>query len=99
MIPPYPVRCYTRGCGSLATFKIAARWSDGITEELKTYALCCPDCLALWFRHSLQKQASCRRAPNEILEPPGIFEWVRGQRDRQLTRRLDLENQLTNPSA
>ena len=91
MMPSYPVLCYTRDCGRLAVYKIAARWSDGLTEELKTYALCCGDCLSAWFRRSQEKQAACRRAPGEILEPPGIYEWVRGQRDRQLTRRLDLE--------
>ena len=91
MMPPYPVLCYTRGCGKPAAYKIAARWSDGVTEELKTYALCCPDCLAGWFRQSRQKQAACRRARGEVLEPPGIYEWARGRRDRELARRPDLE--------
>jgi hypothetical protein len=98
MMPPYPVLCYTRGCGLPARYKIAARWSDGVTEELKTYALCCPDCLADWFRSSRAKQAACRRAPNEVLEPPGIFEWARGRRDRELVRRQELEAQLASPS-
>jgi hypothetical protein len=96
-MPPYAVRCYRKGCEQLAVYKIAARWSDGVTEELKTYALTCPDCLPELFRRSCAKQAACRRAPHETLEPPGIFELVRGQRDRQLTRRLDLELQLGSP--
>jgi hypothetical protein len=91
---PYPVRCYRPGCGQLAVYKIAARWSDGVTEELKTYALSCPDCLAEWFRRACDKQRACRTAPGEILEPPGIYELTRGQRDRELTRRPDLEQQL-----
>jgi hypothetical protein len=93
-MPPYTIFCYRPGCGRLAEYKIAARWSDGVTEELKTYALSCPDCLADWFRRSREKQASCRLAPGEILEPPGIFQLVRGARDRQLARREDLEKQL-----
>jgi len=91
MMPPYAVLCSTRGCGHPAVYKIAARWSDGITEELKTYALCCARCLPDWFRRSCTKQAACRRAPGEILERPGIFEVARGRRDRALVRRPDLE--------
>jgi hypothetical protein len=90
----YPVRCYTRGCQALAVYKIAARWSDGVTQELKTYALACPACLAESFHRSRVKQAACRRAAGETLESPGIYELVHGQRDQQLLRRADLERQL-----
>ncbi len=93
-MPPYPLYCYTPTCGKQAVYKIAARWSDGITAELKTYALSCPDCLREWFCNSLAKQQACRRAPGEILEPPGIFDLVSGQRDRELSRRGDLEAQF-----
>jgi hypothetical protein len=91
MMVSYPVLCGTCGCGRPAVYKIAARWSDGATEELKTYALCCPECLTAALRHSHEKQAACRRAPGEILEPPGVYELARGRRDRALVRRLDLE--------
>jgi hypothetical protein len=93
-MPSYPVRCYTRGCEALAVYKIAARWSDGITHELKTYALSCPACLAEAFRLSRVKQAACRLAAGETLELPGIYELVRGRRDPQLHRRKDLEQEL-----
>jgi hypothetical protein len=95
-MPSYPVLCYSPGCGKPAVYKIAARWSDGVTQELKTYSLCCADCLAGWFRKSRDKQAACRRAPGEILDPPGIYELAHGQRDRQLVRREDVEKQLTD---
>jgi len=90
-MPSYPLRCYSPGCSELAVYKIAARWSDGVTQELKTYALTCPGCLAEAFRKSHAKQAACRLAPGETLETPGIYELVRGQRDPQLLRRHDLE--------
>jgi hypothetical protein len=93
-MPSYPVRCSTRGCEELAVYKIAARWSDGITQELKTYALTCSGCLAEAFRHSRAKQASCRLTAGEKLESPGIYALVRGRRDPQLNRREDLERQL-----
>src|SRR5262245_57676556 len=90
-MPPYPVRCSRPGCGRLADFKIAARWSDGVTQELKTYALTCAECLAESFRVSRQKQTACRLAPGETLEAPGIYELAHGRRDQQLRRRQDLE--------
>jgi hypothetical protein len=94
-MPPYPILCYRPGCGQPALYKIAARWSDGLTEELKTYALCCADCLADLFRQARQKQAACRLAKGETLEAPGIFRLERGQRDRRLERLSELEAQLT----
>ena len=93
-MPPYPIYCCSRGCGKLAVYKIAARWSDGVTQELKTYALCCADCLPDWFRRSRAKQAACRLAAREVLEPPGIYALERGRRDVQIDRLCDLEVQL-----
>jgi hypothetical protein len=93
-MPAYAIWCYRQGCDRPAVYKIAARWRDGVTEELKTYALTCAECLPDWFGRSRQKQAACRLAPGEILEPPGIYQLVRGQRDRLLPRRLDLEREL-----
>jgi hypothetical protein len=96
---PYPLICYRPGCGRPAVFKIAARWSDGVTQELKTYALSCPDCLAEQFRKSREKQAVCRVAVGEKLGVPGVYELARGQRDTQLVRRVDLEEQLIAPES
>jgi hypothetical protein len=90
-MPPYEIRCYHAGCRQPARYKIAAAWSDGVTQELKTYALSCETCLAAQFLRSLEKQASCRLAPGEQLQVPSIYELVRGQRDMQLVRRTDLE--------
>lgn len=90
-MPPYPVICYAPGCGQPARFKIAARWSDGITHELKTYSLACEKCLTKLLADARKKQAECRLTTGETLEPPGIYEWTKGQRDRQLSRRSDLE--------
>lgn len=93
-MPSYPLYCYKKGCGKLAVYKIASRWSDGITSELKTYALSCPECLADWFYQSLRKQKAGRLVAGEKLEPPGIFNLARGQRDQQLERLRDLEEKL-----
>ena len=95
-MPPYPVFCYWSGCNERALYKIAARWSDSVTEELKTYALSCQDCLPDWFRHSQEKQKACRLAARESLESPGIYLLEHGHRDRQLKRLKDLEEALAN---
>jgi hypothetical protein len=94
MMPPYPIYCYRKGCESLAEYKIAACWSDGVTQELKTYALSCPACLPQWFCQSLQKQAACRLAAGEVLERPGVYRLERGRRDQRLHRLTDLEAEL-----
>jgi hypothetical protein len=72
-MPPYPVCCHRPGCGRPAVYKIAARWSDGVTHELKTYDLRCAECLAAGLLGSREKQAACRLAPGETLEPAGVF--------------------------
>jgi hypothetical protein len=93
---PYPVVCYTPGCNAPAVYKIAARWSDGTTNELKTYALTCAACLAKSFASAVAKRAACRLTAGETLDAPGVYALARGARDRVLTRRPDLEAQLTS---
>src|SRR5215207_3950931 len=90
-MPPYPVMCYAPGCAHEAAFKIAARWTDGITGELKTYSLSCADCLPALYQSALAKHAACRLAPDETLAVPAVYEVCRGSRDKELLRRADLE--------
>lgn len=93
-MPSYPIYCYTKDCKNLALYKIASRWSDGVVHELKTYALCCADCLPRWFQASCQKQTACRLTPGESLDRPGIYSLQKGQRDLKLARLPELEKQL-----
>ena len=88
---PYAVTCYAVGCPNPAVFKVAARWSDGLTNELKTYYLACPACLPRLYAAAVAKRGACRLAPGETLEIPGVYELHRGGRDRQLRRRPELE--------
>jgi hypothetical protein len=90
----YRLICQRAGCGRPALYKIAARWSDGSTEELKTYALCCEECLPERYRASRQEQGACRTAPGETLETPGIYRLERGRRDCSLERLTELEQKL-----
>jgi len=90
-MPPYTVMCYKAGCPNRAAFKIAARWKDGLTQELKTYYLSCEACLPELFAQAVAKRATCRLAPGESLEEMGVYELHRGGRDKLLKRRQDLE--------
>lgn len=90
-LPPYRVGCHAAGCGREAEYKIASRWSDGITWELKTYSLTCGDCLAALFAVAREKKAACRLAAGETLGEPEVYECRRGSRDRELVRRAELE--------
>jgi hypothetical protein len=90
-MPAYPVLCYAKGCSEEAVYKIASRWSDGVTSELKTFSLACPRCLQALFEQAKAKEKQCRRMPEETLGTPQVFELARGQRDRKLVRREDLE--------
>jgi hypothetical protein len=87
-MPAYPVLCYRPDCGEWASYKIAAQWSDGITHELKTYALSCPECLAELLKSARIRQKQCRRNLGETLGAAQVYE-RRG--DRSLVRRADLE--------
>jgi hypothetical protein len=93
-MPPYKVLCYTPGCSREAAYKIAARWSDGVTGELKTYGLTCAGCVGPWFRRARQGRAACRLAPGESLNEPGVYRIVRGARDQQLERLPEIEAQF-----
>lgn len=95
-MPAYLVRCIVPGCGQPARYKIASHWSDGITSELKTYFLCCENCLPACRSLALRKFLACRLAPSETLDEPMVFLLQRGFRDRELERRPDLEIQANS---
>jgi hypothetical protein len=85
-MPPYAVLCYTPGCGRAAEYKIAARWSDGVTRELKTYGLACEGCLPASFRRAEERHANCRLASGETLQEPAIYRLRSNARDSELER-------------
>ena len=93
-MPPYRVLC--SGCDDqVAQFKIASCWSDGVTQELKTYGLSCTECLPAQLVSARAKKHACRLTAGESLESPGIYEIARGTRDARLCRRSDLEIELS----
>ena len=93
-MPPYQVLCGGQDCKNAAVYKIAARWSDGVVGELKTYGLACEEHLRELFRRASEKQKMCRLTAGETLEAPGIYHLQRGQRDQALDRLAEFERQV-----
>jgi hypothetical protein len=93
-MPSYPVMCYTKGCPERAIYKIATRWTDGITSELKTYSLSCEACLKNAFLDARKRRQACRLTVGESLEIPSIYRLSDGTRDRELTRLPETEEAI-----
>lgn len=88
----HAVRCSIEGCSEAASYKIAARWSDGSFAELKTYGFSCSDHLGPVFREAERRITAYHAAPNESVEELAIYRFEAGKRDRQLQRLWGLED-------
>lgn len=85
------VSCSHPDCRQAASYKIAARWSDGRFTELKTYGLACQDHLGETFRGAERRQMRSRPPAGETVEEMGIYRFIPHQRDKQLQRLWGLE--------
>ena len=90
----YQILCTAPNCPAPATHKIAARWTDGLTEELKTYGLTCEEHLPRAYRESMKKQKACRLVDGEVLDTPAIFLLKRDDQAKPPQRLVDLEKQI-----
>ena len=88
----HAVQCSFGGCSEPASYKVAARWSDGRFAELKTYGFACSDHLGPVFQEAERRQAEYHPAPHEVVEELAIFRFEAGKRDRQLQRLWGLED-------
>jgi hypothetical protein len=87
----YSIICSVPTCRTAAVYKVAAVWSDGLTQELKTYALCCGEHVHECLADACRRRDGCPLEPGETLAAPGVYVLQPGQRDIQLTRRPELE--------
>ncbi len=72
-MPHYPVTCSRPDCAAAARVKIAARWSDGTTHELKTYYLTCAACAPELLPAARAKRKACRLTVGETLDEPAVY--------------------------
>jgi hypothetical protein len=87
----HDVNCTHPYCSDLATYKVAARWSDGRFAELKTYGFACSDHLGEVFQEAENRRLDYTLCPGEVTEEMAIYRFEPGKRDRQLKRLWDLE--------
>jgi hypothetical protein len=85
------VACSYPDCREPASYKIAARWSDGHLAELKTYGFACSEHLGPVFRESEQRRTDYTPSPGESIEELAIYRHEPGKRDRFLQRLWGLE--------
>jgi hypothetical protein len=70
----YSPRCQQPGCLSPAIFKIAAAWSDGTFQELKTYALTCSDHAEHLLEMARQRRARLRLEHEERVDDVALYQ-------------------------
>jgi hypothetical protein len=87
----YVVACSIPECREPASYKIAARWSDGRLAELKTYGFACSEHIGVVFRESERRLSEYRPSPGELIEELAIYRYEPGKRDRALQRLWGLE--------
>ncbi len=86
------VVCSEKSCSERAQYKIAAFWSDGHFQELKTYGFACSKHLRVVFKDAQERRDGCSPTPGETLEELDIYQYEIGKRDRQLKRLWGLEH-------
>jgi hypothetical protein len=90
-MPKNVVQCCHGNCEAPAAYKIAARWSDGRSAELKTYGFACSEHIGPVFRDSEQRRQEYTPSPGEVIEEIAIYRYEPAKRDRLLQRLWGLE--------
>jgi len=85
------VLCSKAECEKPAAYKVAAPWSYGRFEELKSYGLACSDHFGDVYREA---QHRCKLHPasgEDRVGEIGIYRYEKGKHDKQLERLGGLE--------
>jgi hypothetical protein len=88
------VRCFEPDCQELATYKVAAPWSDSRFWELKTYGFACGDHLKDILRNAEARWLAYEPVPGEVVQDINIYRYEPGKKDRQLERDKDIEDSI-----
>ncbi len=82
----YTPNCTAAGCPQPAIYKIAALWSDGTSQELKSYGLVCETHRQERYEQACERSALLSRTADESVGPVEIFRLEPDRRDAELTR-------------
>jgi hypothetical protein len=80
------VPCGASGCGSDAEYKIAANWSAGRFNELKTYGLACEAHYAQAYRDALRRRKIHPPSAEEAQGEIGVYRYEKGKSDKSLVQ-------------
>ncbi len=84
------VSCGAPGCAGDAEYKIAATWSAGRFNELKTYGLACESHYAQTYRDALRRRKIHPPSAEELQGEIGVYHYEKGKPDKEL-------EQIKNP--
>jgi hypothetical protein len=73
------VLCGAPGCERPVEYKIAAPWSAGKFNELKTYGLCCAGHYAQAYRDALARRKDHALSPEETQGEIGVYRFEKGK--------------------
>jgi hypothetical protein len=88
------VVCGRAQCGKTATYKIAAPWSAGRFNELKSYGLACSEHYNDVYREAQRRSKLHHMSPEESVGEIGVYRYEKGKLDRQLERLVGAEGKL-----
>lgn len=69
----YTPACQFAGCPRPAAYKVAAAWSDGTFQELKTYALACEEHRDALLAHARRRRACLRLDDGERVDDVAVY--------------------------
>ncbi|MCA1685437.1 MAG: hypothetical protein LC745_05525 [Planctomycetia bacterium] len=81
-----PVPCCAPGCKSNAEYKVAASWSAGRFNELKTYGLACESHYAQTYQDALRRRKVHPPSAEESQGEIGVFRFEKGKPDSTLEK-------------
>jgi hypothetical protein len=90
------VRCSEPDCSEPACYKIAAPWTDGRFNELKTYGFACAAHLPDVLRSAEVRWLDYEPVRGEAVHPIAIYRYEPGKRDSELQRDSDIEETLNS---
>ena len=85
------VPCSLPECCNSASYKIAAPWSDGQSQELMTYELACVEHFAVAFREAERRKHAYPPSSEEKVGELGIYRWEPHRPSAPLLRLRGLE--------